>query len=364
MQEYSKIRGGLFSRKRYAISVPALLFSFVLSLAACSKKSGAVSSAGSDTLATTAPANPIGPQKPHGGYCCLVSNTDDATKSIEVYDVADSPWTTPKWSWEPTAALGYTPADISLWAGGTDVKLRHCTLFGGSQVIIAASYGIVTIASYPGGIKKWSLGFTSDVQLHGVELLPNGNCLAANADPDNGYFAIIASSQPDPYNKVYTTYRAPSAHAVLWDSSHQCVWALSDTLIKYTVSGTPENPALTLVSRYNLPTRWGHDLSPYTTDNNLMWVSTNSGTYIFNKTNGGFQAVAGDAQGTFVKGLSDEPGRDQIVESRQDLTGCTFDGWCTKTIRFFDLGTGRQSGTRTVNTAAFYKSKAFDPDYY
>jgi hypothetical protein len=71
--------------------------------------------------------------------------------------------------------------------------------------------------------------------------------------------------------------------------------------------GTPADPVLTLVSRYNLPTRWGHDLSACTTDSDLMWVSTNGGTYIFNKTNGGFRAVAGDAQGTFVKGISDQP---------------------------------------------------------
>ena len=349
---------------QYCISALVLFFSITLSLTACSKKGGKASLSGSDTLVTTAPSNPIGTTKPHEGNCCLVSNTDDVTKLIEVYDPADTSWITPKWSWKPTAALGYTSADISLWAGGTDVKLRNCTLFGGSQVVITASYGIVTIASYPEGMKKWSLGLTSDVQLHGVELLPGGNCLVANADPTNGYFAIIASSQAAPGNMVYTTYRAPSAHAVLWDSSHNCVWALSDTLMKYTVNGTPENPALTLVSRYNLPTRWGHDLSAYTTDGNLMWVSTNSGTYIFNKTDGGFRAVAGDAQGTFVKGLSDLPGKNQIIESRQDPTGCTFDGWCTKTIRFFDLGTGTQTGTRTVNTAAFYKSKSFDPNYY
>ncbi len=95
-----------------------------------------------------------------------------------------------------------------------------------------------------------------------------------------------------------------------------------------------------------------------------MWVSTNSGTYIFNKTNGGFKIVVGDAQGTFVKGLSDQPGKNQIVEARQDLAECTFNSWCTKTIRFFDLATGTQTTTRKVNSAAFYKSKTFDPYYY
>ena len=328
---------------------------------ACSKKSGSPLS-GSDTLVTAPLTNPIGTTKPHGGNCCLVSNTDDATKSIEVYDPADEVWTAPKWSWKPATALGYTSADLALWVGGTDVKLRNNALFG--EVVIACSYAIVTIASYPEGMKKWSMDLTCDVQLHGVELLPDGNCLVANADPVNGYFAIIASSQPDPANLVYSTYRAPSAHAVLWDSSHHCVWALSDTLMKFTIGGTLADPVLTLVSRYNLPTRWGHDLSACTTDSDLMWVSTNGGTYIFNKTNGGFRAVAGDAQGTFVKGISDQPGKNQIVESRQDLQGCTFDGWCTRTIRLFDLSSGAQTGTRTVNTAAFYKSKTFDPDYY
>jgi len=59
---------------------------------ACSKKSGSPLS-GSDTLVTAPLTNPIGTTKPHGGNCCLASNTDDATKSIEVYDPADEVWT-------------------------------------------------------------------------------------------------------------------------------------------------------------------------------------------------------------------------------------------------------------------------------
>jgi hypothetical protein len=340
------------------------LFLFaVFCFTGCSKNA-AQQPAKTDTTTTVPQTNPIGTAIPRAGNCCLVSNTNDATKFIDVYDPADNPWATTKWSWKPITTLGYSAVDVALWAGGTDIKLRNNVVFGGTQVIIASSYGIVTIASYPAGVKKWSLGFTSDVQLHGVELLPSGNCLVANADPTNGFIGIIASSQPVPGNTVYTTYSAPSAHAVLWDSTHNCVWALSDTIKKYNVSGTLADPKLTLVSRYNLPSRWGHDLSAYTSDSNLMWVSTNGGTYIFNKTNGGFKAVAGNAQGTFVKGLSDQPGKNQIVESRQDLVECTLNSWCTKTIRFFDLATGTQTATRTVTAAAFYKSKTFDPYYY
>ncbi|MES1249552.1 MAG: hypothetical protein ABUL46_02665, partial [Chitinophaga rupis] len=130
-----------------------LFLSVTMCCTSCSKNGGGSPSTGTDTLPIVPPTNPIGTAKPHDGTCCLVSNTDDATKLIEVYDPADTPWTTTKWAWKPTTALGYTVADLSLWAGGTDVKLRNSALFGGTQVIIAASYGMVTIASYPGGEK-------------------------------------------------------------------------------------------------------------------------------------------------------------------------------------------------------------------
>jgi len=322
-------------------------------LTACSKNEKPL------TLTTTAP---------RAATCCWVSTTNDADHKVDVWNPADNPWTTAniKWSWLPTTALGYNATtEIPLWSDPTDVKVRNNTVFGGSQVIIASSGRLATIATYPGGAHIWACGFPTGVQLHGVEILPSGNCVVANADTGSkGYIRIFSSSQAPPYHTVSSIYNLPSAHAVLWDATHSCLWALGNVLRKYTVGASLTSPTLSLVSTYTLPTPWGHDLSAYTSNSNLMWVSTNGGTYIFDKSSGTFSSLPGAAENTFVKGISDQPGQGQIVETIMDNAGCTLNGWCTKTITFFDLSTGAQVATRTVSSAAFYKGKTWDPYYY
>ena len=300
--------------------------------------------------------------------CCWISTTNDADHQVEVWDPADNPWTTSniKWSWQPATTLGYNATtEIPLWSDPTDVKVRNNTVFGGSQVIIAASYRLATIATYPGGLHKWACGFPAGVVLHGVELLPSGNCVVVNADTGTkGYIRIFSSSQAPPNHTISSIYNFPTAHAALWDATHNCLWALGNTLRKYTVGPSLTNPTLSLVSTYTLPTAWGHDLSAYTSNSNLMWVSTNGGTYIFDKSSGTFSSLPGAAENIFVKGISDQPGQSQIVETIMDNAGCTFNGWCTKTITFFNLSTGAQVATRPVGSAAFYKGKTWDPSYY
>ncbi|HWB91602.1 MAG TPA: DUF6528 family protein [Puia sp.] len=344
---------------------PALLLGITaLCITSCSKDYKAEPPR--QPLETTQPSGLASPQTTP--TCCWISTTNDADHQVDVWNPADSPWTTSniRWSWKPTTALGYNATtEIPLWTDPTDVKVRNNAAFGVSQVIIAASYRLATIATYPGGVHIWACGFPSGIQLHGVEILPSGNCVVANAEPGTaGYIRIFSSSQPPPGHTKGAIYSFPSAHAVLWDASHNCLWALGNALRKYTVGPSLTNPTLNLVSTYTLKTPWGHDLSAYTGDSNLMWVSTNGGTYTFDKTTGLFTPLTGAAQNVFVKGLSDQPGQSRIVETIEDTNSCTLNNWCTRTITFFDLTTGAQTGTRTVSSAAFYKAKTWDPYYY
>ena len=298
--------------------------------------------------------------------CCWISCTNSGTKSIEVWDPYDNPWTASnmKWSWKPTTALGYSAtAEIPLWKGLTDVKVRNNTVFGVPQVIIATALRFVTIATYPGGVRKWSCGFAAGATVHSAEILPNGNCIVANSETGNGYIRIFSSSQPPPNHGVNHIYPFQFAHSVLWDATHSCLWAVGTTLRKYAVTGTAADPTLTLLSEYPLPTAGGHDISAYTRDSNLMWVATIGGIYIFNKTAGTYTAMSGAAQNIDVKGISDQPVLPQIIESIQDRV--TFpDKVATNTIKAFDLTTGAQVAYRTVPGAVFYKCKTFDPYYY
>lgn len=299
--------------------------------------------------------------------CCWIGTTNQANDKMEAYDPAVNPWTTPKWSWKPTTALGYnSSSELPLWGNSVDLKVRNNNRWGSGQVIVAHGGRLSTIAKYPGGQKIWATGFPEGAGIHGIEILPDGNCIVAAAD--GNYIRIYSSSQPSPNQFVNTIYPLTSAHQVLWDATHNCVWALGNVLRKYAYNdalsgGTISNPKLRLLNTYSLLTAWGHDMAPYDGDTNKLLVTTNGGVYVFNKSTGVFNAIPGAAQRTFVKAISTQPGANQMVQTKPDQ-GCTLNGWCTQKVEFYNLTTGALVATRSVSSAAFYRGKSFDPNYY
>ncbi|MGN7819347.1 hypothetical protein HGH92_04090 [Chitinophaga varians] len=309
--------------------------------------------------------------------CCWVAITNQATKKIEVYDPADASWTTAKWSWMPTTALSYNAtSEIPLWEAPTDIKVRNNAIFDNTaQVITATSYRLATIARYTGtgtrGQKLWVMGFNDTTSLHAMEILPDGNCVVASAGKEwpQGWIRIYSSSQPVPNHGVNTQYYFPAAHAVLWDNTHQVLWALGNQLRKYGYNtpnsgGSTTNPKLELLVTYNvLPSAWGHDLSADVNNPDQLLLSTNGGVYIFHVSNGTFSSMPGAAQQTFVKAISSQPGQNTLVETRPS-SGCTINSWCTSVVNFYNASNGNATGSRTVSGSAIYKAKTFDPNYY
>lgn len=312
--------------------------------------------------------------------CCWVAITNQSTQKIEVYDPADASWTTPKWSWMPTTALSYNAtSEIPLWETPTDIKVRNNTVFANTaQVITATSYRLATIARYTGtgtkGQKLWVMGFNDTTRLHAMEILPDGNCVVASAGEDwpQGYIRVYSSSQPSPNHGVNTQYHFTSVHAVLWDDTHQVLWALGNELRKYTYNaaisgGTITNPKLHLEATYSpLPAAWGHDLSADVNNPDQLLLSTNGGVHIFHISTGTFSDMPGAAYRTFVKAISSQPGQNTLVET-QPSTGCPLypaNKWCTSVVNFYNAATGAATGSRTVSGAAIYKGKTFDPNYY
>ncbi|WP_167019354.1 DUF6528 family protein [Chitinophaga sp. Cy-1792] len=312
--------------------------------------------------------------------CCWVAITNQTNQQIEVYDPADASWTTPKWTWKPTTALSYIQSsEISLWETPTDIKVRNNTVFANTaQVITATSYRLATIARYTGtgtrGQKLWVMGFNDTTSLHAMEILPDGNCVVASAGAawPQGYIRVYSSSQPSPNHGVNTQYYFASAHALLWDNTHQVLWALGNELRKYGYNtaasgGTITNPKLQLLVTYNvLPSAWGHDLSADVNNSDQLLLSTNGGVYIFHISTGTFSSMPGAAQQTFVKAVSSQPGQNTLVETIPS-TGCPAypaNTWCTSVVNFYNAATGAATGSRTVSGAAIYKGKTFDPNYY
>ncbi len=321
-----------------------------------------------------------GPSAKTEATCCWVAITNQANQQIEVYDPADASWTTPKWTWKPTTALSYIQSsEISLWETPTDIKVRNNTVFANTaQVITATSYRLATIARYTGtgtrGQKLWVMGFNDTTRLHAMEILPDGNCVVASAGAayPQGYIRIYSSSQPSPNHGVNTQYYFPSAHALLWDQTHQVLWALGNQLRKYGYNtansgGSITNPKLELLVTYNvLPSAWGHDLASDPNNSDQLLLTTNGGVYIFHISTGTFSSMPGAAQQTFVKAISSQPGQNTLVETIPS-TGCPAypaNTWCTSVVNFYNAATGAATGSRTVSGAAIYKGKTFDPNYY
>jgi hypothetical protein len=295
--------------------------------------------------------------------CCFIGTSNQANHKVEVYDPAVNPWTSPVWSWKPTAALGYDQtAEISLWDNPVDQRVRNNSLFGGSQVIIACSGRLATIATYPGGVKRWTMGFSSGTGLHGVELLPTGNCVVAAAD--GGWIRIYSSAPANANKGVYHQYPVSAAHAAAWDPTAGRLWVVGyNYLQSYTVTGTLANPELTLQNTYTLPTLGGHYVSTYTGNTNLLWVSSNTGAWTFNKTTGLFTQAPGDAYHKFVKAISNQITGGQIIETTPNSgSACTVNDWCTKTVDFY-TSAGVLSATRTISSAAFYRGMSWNPAY-
>ncbi|NII82718.1 DUF6528 family protein [Pedobacter sp. SG908] len=308
--------------------------------------------------------------------CCWIGTTNQANATMEAYDPVLTSWATPKWSFKPTTALGFNATtEIPLWGYVNDLKVRNNNHWGSGQVITAQAERLSVIAKYPGGQRIWATGFPADAGVHGMEILPDGNCVVAAAGTNSGtggnYIRIYSSSQAAPNQYVNTIYPLKAAHQVLWDPVNNCLWAIGDSLKKYAYNtaasgGTVSNPKLSLITSYSLSsiTPWGHDIAPYDGDTNKLLVTTNGGVYVFDKSAGAFipNAITGAAQRTFVNSVSTLPGQNTMVQTYKD-PGCPINGWCSTHVDFYNLTTGAFLYSRTVSSAGFYRGKSFDPNY-
>lgn len=293
--------------------------------------------------------------------CCRIAATNQANNRIELYDPADADWNGAdalKWAWKPNEALGYSPQEVSLWYGPTEAKLR-------GQVVVATAGRLATIAAYPSGTRIWAADVGSGSNPHSAELLPDGNIAVAASD---GKWVRVYTSSQGANSATFAQYDLNFAHAVHWDADDELLWVIGHDsvnnehiLTALRVGGTPANPTLTEEPgrRSILPTPWGHDISAYYGDSNLLWVSTNLGAYLYDKTAKTFTPAPDGADREFVKAIGSLPSG-QIVETKPDNTktppgACTTNGWCTDTVDFY-----APSATRTVTGAAFYKARIWN----
>lgn len=344
-----------------------IIIGLLVVLTACTKNPGANNAPGPGTNPPPATV-----PEPYPGN--LLALTNDATKQIEIYDPSVIDWNTAeakKWRWSPTTTLGFTTDEINKFGGGTDFKVRKMSIWQNNTFAAISDNSFAAIIAYPSGQRVWSKVISGN--LHSAELLPNGNLAVAASD--GNWIRVYPTSQGANANN-YTEFTLGAAHAVLWDPGLNCLWVTGQDmtnnahiLTALAITGTDAQPELTELKQYRaiLPTPWGHEISIYHNNTNLLWVTSNGGEYVFNKTTKSF-SVSPTNNLTFVKGIGNQPSG-QIVLVRPDANKnprptayCSLNNWSISTVDFY-TSSGQLQGSRLVNGACFYKVKIVYDNY-
>jgi hypothetical protein len=303
-----------------------------------------------------------------------VSVTNQASGKIEIYDPAVADWdsaTALKWSWKPTAAEGYSSYALTYWDVPNDFRVRTISAWGGNWLVSCASGGLVTIASYPAGVKRWAYNVGAAVHPHSVELLPNGNIAVACTDQDS--VKVFASSTGTD-NITHASFHLVGAHSVLWDPNTSTLRAIgNDHIVALTVGGTAvptitENVAQRGYLVAGGASVYGHDLSSDPNNPDILWCSTNGGVYSFNKTTLKFTGAPGTLNKSFVKSISIQHSgisvstRPDSQKSPMPSSPVLSPDWCTRLVDFYSAD-GVFQYSRTVSGGKFYKAKVFKTPY-
>jgi hypothetical protein len=299
-------------------------------------------------------AAPHGMQAQHAEDPIALTDQAKADPKILVMDPAQQDWSAanPKavlWSWRP-AESGIDPTSFGL---PTEVKLRPVPAWGkGQWMAVSDSRGFMGVVSYPGKEKRWFVDAGKPSNVHGIEILPNGNVAAAAST--GGWVRVYTASQ-SATSSTYAQFGMPDAHNVLWDPQRQVLWAVGGKqLVQLKVEGEDAAPTLRLVTTTPLPTNGGHDLSPVYGDTDTLYVSTVKQVYLFHKSSNTFTLLQDMPN---IKSINRQPATGQIIETSPHAS-CGEDNWCTNV---FDLLS--PAGERKRPTAAVYRARLFRADY-
>ncbi|MDF1602622.1 DUF6528 family protein [Nocardioides sp. YIM 152315] len=302
---------------------------------------------------------------------------DQSGPRLIALDPAVTDWNTAaavKWQWQPTAALGFSAAEIAAFGRVTGFALRDTP--AGQRIVVTASYGLAAVISYPAGVRQWATILPTSANLHGIELLPNGNVAVSSTNTTSGFVRVYAASQ-GPNATTYAEYSLHAqSHNVLWDPVTERLWLIGKQgpdeddpriLTALAVTGTDDHPRLTEdATKWNeLPDIGGHDLTADPNDPHRLVLSTDAHTYEFDKSaGGGFTELPVTAGGLAkVKSIVRQPsGRTVLTRPDHDKSPqgdcATVNTWCTESVELFG-----PAATRTRDGAQFYRARTMNPSY-
>lgn len=253
-----------------------------------------------------------------------------------------------QWSWSPLSDRHL--ADLSpahTWRNVSEAKMR--TLGGHRMLLASASEGLAAVLTYPGAAVRWATVVPS-VNVHSVELLPDGNVALAASDP--GVVRVYAATR-GPRSKEFAAFNLAGAHGVCWDDQRHLLWAVGDSqLVALQVTGPAHAPGLSLARSVTLPDPSGHDIDLVASAPGRIWVAT--GDHVLQYDPDCAQFVDYDGQAAIdisnVKSVGDDPATGRVLTFRpQPGNACA---WCGPTIALH-----LPSGSLTLPGAHIYKAR-------
>lgn len=283
-----------------------------------------------------------GPAQAAGGS--WIVTVDQQSRSVRVLDHDLDV----RWSWSADHDPGL--ADLrpaGTWSNPSEAKSRR--LHGRHYLLTGASGGLAAVVSYPAAKVYWAVD-TGHANVHSLELLPDGN--VAVAASTEGWLRLYAASQGARSTR-FTEVPLPGAHGVHHDPATGLLWALGSLhLLALKVTGTPAEPALTLVRTVPLPEPGGHDLAPVLTMPGHLWTTTRHHAWQYSPTTGRFIRARLSRTGTdpSLKAVGDDPRTGRLLTTAPEPGhACS---WCTATLTFH-----RPHGTRALPGTQLYKAR-------
>ncbi|QLJ02780.1 DNRLRE domain-containing protein [Streptomyces sp. NEAU-sy36] len=240
----------------------------------------------------------------YGGYPAT-------SPALEFYDsTKPSVWSAsgPYQRWVPDAyhsildsslVSGTSTVPGGTFGGGTEFKLRPTGVYRSSgalssqlMVVGDGNSGFIGVIPFPAlSGYRWAINVGHNVNMHGVELLPNGS--VAVAEVGTGSVRLYTAAQgapgngPSAWQTPYDSQPLAGAHQVLWDDTMSSLWAIGDSeLVRYSLTADGK---LHRENSYALPKNgtslaYGHDISPVYGNPDRLWVSANAGEVQFSKS--------------------------------------------------------------------------------
>jgi len=208
------------------------------------------------------------------------------------------------------------------------------------QLAISSSSGAIAVVN----VKDKKVTFLADVpNAHSIEFLPDNKIIAAaSTAADGNRLMLFDIAQPA---QLFDSDSLYSAHGVVWDKRRNSLFALGYNILReYKVN---DKRKLVRNREWKIPGIGGHDLQ-MTPDGNNLFVTEQTGSWIFNLRTSKFSKIEKFPDAENIKSINQNKGG-------QYLYTVPDESWWTYHVRFFN-----PSGVLCFPDIRIYKARFYN----